>query len=289
MLIQENMDNEIDCLMGLAYKIRKDVLSMTYESGANGGHLGGALSSADILAVLYGSVLNVDINDMTFAGRDRFLLSKGHIALAHYAVLAECGIISRQDLKDFEVPGGDYPTHENMMLEKGIEISGGSLGYGLSMGVGCALTAKLNQQFHKIYVLLGDGECNEGIVWEAFMSAVQYKLDNLLCIIDINGQQLDGYSEDIMQIRSFETVLKGFGCNCISVDGHNIRELQSAMKSGAIDKPTVVLARTVKGKGIRSIEKQANNHHVRLTEEQYIQYMAELEEAYDGLFSNEYK
>ena len=266
-------------LRALGDSIRLDVLEMTYRAGANGGHIGGALSCADILAVLYGEVMDISAGDPTNPLRDRFLLSKGHVALAHYAVLAEIGFISRDELWKFEQPEGELPTHEVMDVQRGIEISSGSLGYGLSVGVGCALNAKKRRLPYQTYVLLGDGECNEGTVWEACMAAVKFELDNLKIIVDVNRQSLDGFTESTMPIRDFKGVFAGFGCHVAEVDGHEPAQIAAALASAYPNKPTVLLAHTIKGKGIPSIEGKTGWHHARLTEEQYLSFKQELEAA----------
>lgn len=266
-------------LRALGAAIRRDVLEMTYHAGVNGGHIGGALSCADILAVLYGEVMDISASDPANPLRDRFLLSKGHVALAHYAVLAETGFISRDELREFEQPDGKLPTHEVMDVQRGIEISSGSLGYGLSIGVGCALSAKKRRLPYRTYVLLGDGECNEGTVWEACMAAVKFGLDNLKIIVDINRQSLDGFIESTMPVQDFNGVFTGFGCHVVEVDGHDPAQIATALAITNPGKPTVLLAHTIKGKGIPSIENKTGWHHARLTEEQYQSFKQELEAA----------
>lgn len=278
------MNHSVRELERLAYLIRTDVLEMTYHAGVNGGHLGGGLSCADILAVLYGEVLNIHADAPQAADRDRFLLSKGHVALAHYAALAESGFIDKRELQQFEESGGEYPTHEIANYKKGIEISSGSLGYGLSIGVGCALNAKNRELPYKVYVLLGDGECDEGSVWEACMAAARFGLDNLTAIVDVNGQSLDGYTNRIMPISDFEKAFEGFGWNVKNVDGHSVEQLTGALSAeNGNGKPTVVLAHTIKGKGIPSIEDKEGWHHARLTQEQFEQFQKELRENADGV------
>ncbi len=262
----------------LACRIRKDVLAMTCRAGINGGHIGGALSSADILAVLYGDVLRHTLADAVSLTRDRFILSKGHVALAHYAVLAEMEYFPVERLAEFEQPGGAFPTHEVRCEEYGIETSSGSLGYGLSVGIGCALAARMQRQDYHTYVLMGDGECNEGSIWEAAMAAARYRLTNLTAIVDLNGQSLDGRMEDIMPIHDFSAVFRGFGWNVVTVDGHDIRQLHDALLARATDRPTVVLAVTCKGKGVSSIEGVVGWHHAHLSEEQYAAFVREVEE-----------
>jgi len=262
----------------LAWKIRNDVLDMTFKAGVEGGHIGGAFSSAEILAVLYGFVMNVDSQKTQDPDRDRFILSKGHISLAHYAVLKECGFLSQEDIDTFEKNGSLFSTHEVENPGHGIEITSGSLGYGLSIGTGIALAAKMQHRSYRTFVLLGDGECNEGSIWEAAMAASKYKLDNLTAVIDKNGQQLDGFTEDIMPIHNIDQVFKGFGWNTASVDGHDTDALTEALSEAVPGVPTVVIAKTVKSKGICSIEGQTGWHHAHITEEQYMEFKRVLEE-----------
>lgn len=271
------MEKSKEYIQNLAWRIRRNVLDMTFLGGVEGGHLGGAFSSAEILAVLYGAVMNIDPNNPADPNRDRFILSKGHISIAHYAVLKECGFLSQEDLDSFEKNGSPYSTHELQDTKHGIEITSGSLGYGLSIGVGIALSARNKKQDYKTYVLLGDGECNEGCVWEAAMAAAKYKLKNLIAIVDKNGQQLDGYTSDIMPIHNISKVFEGFGWNVLTIDGHNIESIQTALHNKSDDKPTVIIAETIKSKGLPSIEGKPGWHHARITEEQYQIFKEELE------------
>lgn len=272
------MKKSLEELNELAKRIRKDIIEMTFQAGSNGGHIGGGLSCADILAVLYGEILKIDKENPANNNRDRFILSKGHTSLAHYAALAECGILDKDKLQQFEKSGSKYSTHEEINLEDGIEISSGSLGYGSGIGVGCALALKKKAMPQNVYVLLGDGECNEGTVWEAVMSAVQFQLDNLYFIIDMNELQLDGNTRDIMAIENPVDIFHGFGCRVIEVNGNDIHELLDAFEQSVIQgKPTVILAHTKKSKGISSIEGRNGWHHASLSEEQYQSFMMELE------------
>ena len=246
------MKRSLSELKDLAYAIRHDVLNMTYHAGANGGHIGGGFSAADILAVLYGEVLELTPETVTSPERNRFFLSKGHVALAHYAALAETGFIPKEDLDQFEVSGSAYPTHEVMAPDKGIETSSGSLGYGLSIGIGSALAAKMQKRDSKVYVLMGDGECNEGSVWEAVMAGAQFGLDNLYAIVDINGQSLDGYTRSIMPVRDFKGAFQSFGWKTIEADGNNIESLVHAFEEQvSAGVPTAILAYTAKSKGLK--------------------------------------
>ena len=266
-----------ECIQELAWKIRDDVLDMTYHAGVEGGHIGGAFSAAEILATLYGSELNVDSKKPIDSARDRFILSKGHISIAHYAVLKECGFLNQEDLDSFENNGSQYSTHEVQSLEHGIEVTSGSLGYGLSIGIGIALSARKKNQSYRTFVLLGDGECNEGSVWEAAMAAAKYKLDNLIAIVDKNSQQLDGFTTEVMPICDIQQVFKGFGWSTIVINGHDIEAIQKAVRGKADGKPTVIIAETVKSKGLPTIEGKTGWHHARVTEEQYMEFKQALE------------
>ena len=272
------MEKTKEFLQNLAWKIRNDVLDMTYHAGVEGGHIGGAFSAADILAVLYGAEMNVDPKNPTDPERDRFILSKGHVSLAHYAVLKECGFLSQKDLDSFENNGSPFSTHELVSLEHGIEVTSGSLGYGLSIGVGVALAAKRKGQDFKTFVFLGDGECNEGCIWEAAMAAAKYELNHLIAIIDKNGQQLDGFTSEIMPIHGIEHVFRGFGWKTVIINGHDIEAIQKAVRTETGGMPIAIIAETVKNKGIMPIEGKTGWHHARITEEQYIEFKRVLEE-----------
>ena len=261
----------------LARCIRRDVLTMTYSAGVNGGHIGGALSSADILAVLYGNVLKISPETISDINRDRFILSKGHISIALYAALAECGFIEKEKLLTYEIDGSHLQTHSDMNLNCGIEVSSGSLGYGLPIGVGCALAAKMDGRSYKTYVLLGDGECNEGTIWEAAMAASKCGLNNLIAIVDMNNQQLDGYTSDVMPVHDLPQAFHSMGFRVIEIDGNDVEQLLSALEPEVDERPTAIISHTVKGKGIQSIEGKVGWHHARLTKEQYEQFSSELE------------
>ena len=271
------MEKTKEFIRELAWKIRNNVLDMTFNAGVEGGHIGGAFSSAEILAVLYGSEMNIDPCDPKNPDRDRFILSKGHISLAHYAVLKECGFLSQEDIDTFEKNGSFFSTHETESPDHGIEFTSGSLGYGLSIGIGVALAARNQKRKYRTFVLLGDGECNEGSVWEAAMAASKYRLDNLVAIIDKNGQQLDGYTDDVMPIHDIERVFKGFGWNTAVIDGHDTDAIKNSLRGTVPGMPAVIIAKTVKSKGISSIEGQPGWHHARITEEQYLEFKRELE------------
>ena len=260
-----------------AKKMRGKILDISYSCNLSV-HMGGALSMVDIMATLYSAVLRYDTNKPSWEDRDRFILSKGHGALGYYSALLEAGIISEETFATFQTNESDLTAHPVMNIPLGIESSNGSLGHGLSMGVGLALAAKKRNDAHRIYVLLGNGECNEGSVWEAIMSAVSLRLDNLVAVVDDNGFQNEiEPSETIMDSGEFAEKWGSFGWNVLSVDGHNISELYKAFVECDIAKmPKVVIARTIKGKGVSFMENNNEWHHNRLTEAHYNQAVEEL-------------
>ena len=262
-----------------AKEIRKQILDITYSCNSSV-HIGGALSMADIMAILYGYVLKYKPSNPEWEDRDRFILSKGHCAVGLYSTLFESGIIPEEVFQTFQKNGSDLTAHPVMNIPLGIESSNGSLGQGLSMGVGLAIAAKIKKKKHKIYVLLGNGECNEGSVWEAIMSASSFKLDNLIAILDDNGFQNEMEpSQEILDTNDFEEKWKSFGWNVCSVDGHNISELYKAFIEFNVDeKPKVIIAHTLKGKGVTFMENNNEWHHNRLTKEKHKQALKELGE-----------
>ena len=262
----------------MAQNMRRNILDISYSCNASA-HIGGALSMIEITATLYGRILRFDVDRPNWVDRDRFILSKGHGALGYYSALLEVGIISKRVFDSFQVNGSDLTAHPVMNMELGIESSNGSLGQGLSLAVGIALAAKKLGKKHKTYVLVGNGECNEGAIWEAAMSAAQFQLDNLVAIIDNNGYQNDGDSREIMESHGIGIKWASFGWNLHSVDGHNIGELHSALMDGHVkNKPTVIVANTTKGKGVSFMENNNDWHHNRLTEDVYNQAVTEMEQ-----------
>ena len=261
----------------MAKHMRRKILDVTYSCNLSA-HIGGALSMVDIMATLYSSVLRYNIKNSAWEDRDRFILSKGHGALGYYSALLETGFISEDIFASFQTNESDLTAHPVMNLPLGIESSNGSLGQGLSMGIGLALAAKRKKKKHNIYVLLGNGECNEGSVWEAVMSAVNFKLDNLISIVDNNGFQNEMEpSEQIMDSCTFEDKWKSFGWNVCSVDGHNITELYDAFTEYHDEKkPKVVIANTIKGKGVPFMENNNEWHHNRLTKLHYENALQEM-------------
>ncbi len=272
-----NINHILQSCGTLAGNIREDALLMAFCAGAGAAHLGGGLSHIDILSVLYGAVMKHNSDNPEWDERDRFILSKGHGVLGYYGALCETGYIPREELFGFEKSGSDLLGHPVKNLKKGIEATTGSLGQGLSLGIGMALGLKEQGKSSKVYVLLGDGECNEGSVWEAFMSASQYKMDNITAIIDRNHFQLGGDTKDVMDVGNISDKIRAFGWEVREVDGHNIKEVYEALKKPREeDKPLAIVADTVKGYGFSFCEGNNAYHHAVVTKDLYETGMREL-------------
>lgn len=263
-------------LQEVACQIRKDIISMIAEAGS--GHPGGSLSAADILSVLYFEKMNIDPENPKWEERDIFILSKGHGAPVLYSALARRGYFSPDKLMDLRRIDSMLQGHPDMKGTPGVEMSTGSLGQGFSTSIGMALAAKLDNKKNRIYVLLGDGEINEGIVWEAAMSAAHYKLDNITAILDYNKLQIDGTNEDVMGIEPIDEKFRSFGWNVIKIDGHNFEEIISSFNEAekVEGKPTIIIANTVKGKGVSFMEDQVGWHGNAPKEEEKAKALKEL-------------
>ncbi len=262
----------------LAKHLRREIIESSYATGKIGVHIGPALSAADYLAYLYGKQMNVGPDKVQDQNRDRFVLSKGHAYTALYSILSIRGFFSLEEFHaNFMTDGGLYPAHPIKQQEKGIECSSGSLGMGISFAVGKAIAAKKKGLQYKTYVLMGDGECNEGSTYEAFISAVQFKLDNLVVFIDHNGYQQDGTTKDVMNIP-FVDMLRAFGWDVVEIDGNSIDEIDSAFnnRKEGTSKPFAIIGKTIKGKGISFMEGVNSWHHASMKEEQYNQAIEEL-------------
>lgn len=259
-----------------AAKARLLGLDMVY--GAASGHLGGSFSAMDLLTVLYQNVMQVDPADPSDPDRDRFVLSKGHCTPALYPTLALRGYFPTEELKLFRSVNGHMSGHAEMHHVKGVDMSTGSLGQGISAAVGMALAGKLDGKAYRVYTLLGDGEIEEGQVWEAAMSAAKFKLDNLCAIVDVNGLQIDGATADVMPSEPLDKKWEAFGWHVIQCDGHDYQAVEDAFAAAKAVKgqPTVLLARTVKGKGVSFMENNAGWHGKAPNAEQYEQAKAEL-------------
>lgn len=261
----------------IATDIRLGIIEAVF--GAKSGHPGGALSSADILACLYFNELNIDPKNPKMEDRDRFVLSKGHSCPGLYSALAHRGYFSTDLLKTFRHTDSILQGHPDMKYINGVDMSSGSLGQGFSCACGMALSAKISGKDYRTYTLVGDGESQEGQIWESIMFAAHYKLDNLCMIIDNNGLQIDGKVSDVMNTMPYDTKLKAFGWHVIEIDGHNYDEILNAFKEAkeTKGKPTAIIAKTIKGKGVSFMENQAGWHGKAPNEEQYLQAKAELE------------
>ena len=235
-----SIENQILEIKSFAKQIRKNILDMSLAAGASSSHFGGSLSTVEILATLYNSVMKFDASNPLWEDRDRFILSKGHACLGYYAALCEKGFFKREDLNLFEQDGSFLLGHPVINKSKGIEFSNGSLGMGLSLGIGVAIAAKKNNKKHKVFVLIGDGECNEGSVWEASMSAAHFKLNNLTAILDNNSLQQTGSNDEIMSTTNIGNKWKSFNWDVIEIDGHDISQILGAFNKNS-EKPKLIL------------------------------------------------
>lgn len=256
-----------------AYKCRFDVLDMVYKHRA--GHIGGSMSCMDVLTVLYHSILDPEKIISGAEDRDRFILSKGHCAEALYAVLASVGVIPRQELETFTVFGTHLAEHPTAGIP-GVEFATGALGHGVSVAAGMAMGAKASGSPAHVYVLTGDGELAEGSVWEAFMSAAKYRLDNFTAVIDRNRLQISGGTEDVMPLEDLRGKLSSFGMTVLECDGHDYEALRQALLYRCEGHPVAVIAHTVKGKGSPVMENKADWHHLIPDEQQYHQIKKDL-------------
>ena len=266
-----NGEKTIDRCYEFSKYMRRAALEMAKTTGKGGAHLGGSFSSMDIIATLYGGIMKYDADNPLWEYRDRFITSKRHCYLASYSALRYAGFITEEQLLSFHQDGGElagYPWKPQL----GLDFSGGSLGMGLSVGIGMAMLGKKRSMDYKTYVLLGDGECNEGAIWEGIMSASKFGLDNLVVIVDNNHMQFDGREEDIMPMGSFKDKISAFGFECVDVDGHSIEKLYDAFKVEHQGSPLAVIANTIKGYGLPSIENKPESHHIMLSDSDY-EYM----------------
>jgi transketolase len=278
--LEENIEKRIG---EFAFHMRRHALTMAYASGNHAVHFGAAMSIVDILAVLYAEVLRLDRQDPMWEDRDRFILSKGHGTVGYYAALAEFGYIPLEELKKFEQGSSCLMGHPVYTPEYGIEFTNGSLGMGLSLGIGTALSAKRKGKGYKTFVLIGDGESDEGAIWEGVMSAPHFQLDNLCVIVDRNRLQLGGDTEAIMAHGDLKEKFRVFGWNAFEVDGHNLRELYELFNQIPRNRrPTAVIANTIKGKGFHFSENNNAWHHAVMTGSQYEEALKELEDGYYG-------
>ena len=269
--------SNIKSLEKKATELRKDIVTMICKSKS--GHPGGSLSVIDILTALYYDVMNIDVANPKKEDRDRFVLSKGHAAPALYEVLADKGYINKELLGTLRQFGSPLQGHPDMKKVSGVEISTGSLGQGLSVANGMALASRLQNIPYRVYVAMGDGELQEGQVWEAAMTSAQYKLDNLTAFVDYNNLQIDGNVSDIMDVASVEDKFKAFGWNVLTIDRHNFQEILYAVEKAkeCKGKPTMIVANTIKGKGVDFMENVCGFHGVAPTEEETKRAIEQLE------------
>ncbi len=261
--------NDVNELRKMAVNIRKGIIEEVY-SGQSG-HPGGSLSIADILTVLYFNQLNIDEKNPKWEDRDRFVLSKGHCSPALYSCLANRGFFPLEDLKTFRNIKSYLQGHPDMKNIPGVDMTTGSLGQGLSAAVGMAIAGKMDNKNYRVYCVLGDGEIEEGQIWEAEMSANKYKLDNLCVIVDNNNLQIDGTIKEVMSPYPIDEKFRSFGFEIIKIDGHNIQEIIDAfdVAKNVKEKPVCIIAKTIKGKGISYMENQIGWHGKAPNEEQY--------------------
>jgi transketolase len=269
-------DLSIDEMAAIAKQLRRHIVRMTGKAGS--GHPGGSLSAADIITALYFRILRHDPANPRWEDRDRFVLSKGHAAPALYAALVECGYLDACELDTLRTTGSCLQGHCDATTTTGVEMSSGSLGQGLSFGIGVAVAGRLDGKDYRVYVLLGDGECDEGQVWEAAMAAAHYKVDSLVAVIDHNEQQIDGWNRDVMNLEPLPDKWRAFGWHVLEVDGHDLPRVIEALEAAKRIKgrPTAIIAHTVKGKGVSFMENNPDFHGVAPTPEEVERALEEL-------------
>lgn len=270
------MKKSVEELSIIAKAIRKDIITMLTESGS--GHPGGSLSAVEILTSLYFSEMNINPQNPKDANRDRFVLSKGHAAPVLYSTLARRGFFNVDELHNLRKLGSMLQGHPNMNEVPGVDMSTGSLGQGVSAAVGMAIAGKIDEKNYRVYTLLGDGELEEGQVWEAAMAAAHYKLDNLTAFVDYNGLQIDGNISDVMSPEPITDKFAAFGWHVLSIDGHNYEEIFKALEEAKTvkGKPTMIVCKTVKGKGVSFMENEASWHGTAPNAEQCKKALLEL-------------
>lgn len=273
------LETELNELKNICKQTRVNILKMVHNAAS--GHIGGAFSGVELLNVLYNKFLNVPTDwdkSPEFANRDRFVLSKGHASALLYSVLAQRGFFPQEELMTFRKYGSKLQGHPCCRALNGVEVSSGSLGQGLSVGCGMAIGLKLDKKDSKVVVYMGDGELQEGSVWEAFMQAPHRKLNNLIAIIDRNGLQIDGATESVMSLNPLDEKIKAFGWNVVEIDGHDLNQISESLEQARnSDKPFAIIANTVKGKGVSFMENNAGWHGKAPSDEQLEQALAELE------------
>lgn len=273
-----NNNQSLDKVIFMAKEMRKDMVRMGFNAGDSGAHMGGSLSLAEIMAVLYSQILRFDPDNPHYPDRDRLILSKGHGAMALYAAMSQVGLIDAGDLKHFKKSGHWMTVHPLIDISRRMECSSGSLGQGLSFAIGASLA--LVGKPCRFFVILGDGECNEGQVWEAAMFAAHHKLNNLIVIVDANGVQYDGTTREVLDMEILGAKWAAFNWDVIELDGHDVYELNRVLTEntslGSQRRPLAIIAHTIKGKGVSFMENAPMWHHGRLSAKQYEQAMCEL-------------
>ncbi len=269
--------SEINRIKNFSLEVKKNILDMAFSAGASSSHFGGALSIVEIISTLFSYKMNLKKEDPNWEDRDRFILSKGHACLAYYAALCEIGYISKDELKTFEKDDSNLLGHPVINKKLGIDFSNGSLGMGLSLGIGVAISLKKKEKKNNVYVILGDGECNEGSVWEASMAASNFNLNNLYAIIDKNNFQQTGSNKDIMDTTDLFKKWSSFGWDTVELNGHNLEELYNYFSEEKTSKkPKAIIANTIKGKGFSFSENNNEWHHAVLTKSLYDKAIEEL-------------
>ena len=272
-------DEKIKNIENFALRVRKNILEMAVSAGSSSAHFGGALSITEIISTLFAHQMRIDKKNPNWDLRDRFILSKGHACLAYYAALCEVGYISKDELKTFEKNDTNLLGHPVINKKLGIDFSNGSLGMGLSLGIGVALSSKKKKKNFNVYVIIGDGECNEGSIWEAAMAAPNFNLDNLYVIVDKNNFQQTGSNKDIMNVGNLKDKWKSFGWHTTEINGHNINEILDIFEENKnINKPKSIVANTIKGKGFSFSENNNDWHHSILSKSFHEKALKELME-----------
>ena len=264
-------------IKNFAFEVRRNILEMAVSAGASSAHFGGALSITEIVSTLFSYQMKIDKKNPNWEERDRFILSKGHACLAYYAALCEVGYISKEELKTFEKNDSNLLGHPVINRNLGIDFSNGSLGMGLSLGIGVAISSKKKKKNFNVYVVVGDGECNEGSIWEAAMAAPNFNLNNLYTIIDKNNFQQTGSNKEIMNVDNLKDKWSSFGWHTVELDGHDVQALYNFFsQSKKIDKPKAIIAKTIKGKGFSFSENNNEWHHSILSKSFYEKALKEL-------------
>jgi|TARA_Y100000310_G_C20646000_1_gene796593 transketolase len=269
-------EEDIKKIKKFSVEVKKNILNMAFVAGASSSHFGGALSIVEIISFLFSHKMKIKKNNPNWADRDRFILSKGHACLAYYAALSEIGYISKDELNTFEKDNSNLLGHSIINRKLGIDFSNGSLGMGLSLGIGVSIALKKNNKDNSVYVVLGDGECNEGSVWEAAMAAPNFSLKNLYAIIDNNNFQQTGSNKEIMNTSELKEKWSSFGWDTVELDGHDLSQIYEYFSNNESNKPKAIIARTIKGKGFSFSENNNEWHHAVLSKSLYEKAMKEI-------------